>query len=81
MASPLSARNRAQSYFKSSEQRENVIRDEIEKERAAFTAKTARLKALRLAKESDDKIAADRLAAEPERRPGVAVRVPAKKIL
>jgi len=81
MASPLSARNRAQSYFKSSEQRENVIRDEIEKERAAFTAKTARLRALRLAKETDDKIAADRLAADTGKKPAIAVRIPAKKIL
>jgi hypothetical protein len=81
MASPLSARNRAQSYFKSSEQRENVIRDEIEKERAAVAAKTARLRALRLAKETEDKIEADRLAAEETaKEASIAVRKPAKKV-
>jgi hypothetical protein len=80
MASPPSARNRAQSHFKSSEQRENVIRAEIEKERAAVAAKTARLRALRLAKLTEDKIEADRLAAEEaEKKPRVAARKSAKK--
>ena len=64
MASPPNARNRAQSHFKSSEQREDAIRAEVEKERAAVDAKTARLKTLRLAKEAEDKVEADRLAAE-----------------
>lgn len=64
MASTPSARNRALSHFKSSEQRENVGRAEREKERAAVDAKTARLKAMRLAKEAEDKVEADRLAAE-----------------
>lgn len=68
MASPTDtrtlARNRAQTHFKSSEQREDAIRAEIEKERAAVEAKTAKLRALRLAKEADEKAEADRLAAE-----------------
>ena len=58
------ARNRAQTHFKSSEQRENVRREEMAKERAAMDAKTARLRALRLAKEAEDKVEDERLAAE-----------------
>jgi len=41
-----------------------LVRKEIEKERAVSAAKTAKLRALRLAKEASDKEAADRLAAE-----------------
>jgi hypothetical protein len=63
MTSTPNMRNRAQSYFKSSEQRENSIRAELEKERAAVDAKTARLRTLRLAKEAEDKIEADRQTA------------------
>ena len=64
MANQTNARNRAQSHFTSSEQRADAVRAEIEKERASVNAKTARLKALRVAKEAEDKIEADRLAAE-----------------
>lgn len=39
--------------FSASEQREKLVWDIIEKERAATDAKTARLKALRLAKEAE----------------------------
>lgn len=60
----LLARNRAQTHFKSSEQRENAVRAEIDKERAAVDAKTAKLRALRMAKEAEEKVEADRLAAE-----------------
>lgn len=66
MSNPANMRNRAQSHFKSSEQRADAVRDEIEKERAAVDAKTARLKALRLAKEAEDQIEAGRLAAEKD---------------
>ena len=59
-----SARRRAQTHFTASEQRDTLVRREIEKERAASTAKTAKLKALRLAKEAADREAADKLAAE-----------------
>ncbi|HEY0281133.1 MAG TPA: hypothetical protein VGC27_00745 [Rhizomicrobium sp.] len=59
-----SARRRAQTHFTASEQRDTLVRREIEKERAASNAKTAKLKALRLAKEAVDKEEADRLAAE-----------------
>jgi hypothetical protein len=49
------AQTRAQAHFTASEQRDKSVRAEIEKERAATNAKTARLKALRLAKEAEDK--------------------------
>lgn len=58
------ARTRAQNQFKSSDQREDAIRAEIEKERAAVDAKTAKLRALRLAKEAEEKAEAERIAAE-----------------
>ena len=58
------ARNRAQTHFKSSEQRENAVRVELEKERAAVATKTAKLRALRLARDAEEKAEADRLAAQ-----------------
>jgi len=58
------ARRKANAQFASSEQRDNAIKQEIEKERAAIAAKTAKLRALRLAKEASEKAEADRLAAE-----------------
>ena len=61
---PDSPRKKAQTYFTQSEQRDRQMRQEIEKERAASAAKTARLRALRLAKEAADKEAAAKLAAE-----------------
>jgi hypothetical protein len=53
--------NRAQAAFKASELRDIMVRKEVEKERAAVEAKTIRLKALRLAKEAEDKAIADAL--------------------
>jgi len=44
--------------FSASDQRSRAVMDQIEKERAAADAKTARLKALRLAKEAEDAEAA-----------------------
>jgi hypothetical protein len=41
--------------FSASEVRSRAVLDQIEKERAAIDAKTARLKALRLAKEAEEK--------------------------
>jgi hypothetical protein len=58
------ARRKAQNHFAASEQRDALVRKEIEKERAVSAAKTAKLRALRLAKEATEKEAADRLAAE-----------------
>ncbi len=85
MASPpnlrSAARNRAQTHFKSSEQREDASRAEIAKERAAVDAKTARLKAQRLAKEAEEKVAADQVAAEEaEKKAAIAAKRAAQKV-
>ena len=58
------ARRKAQNHFAASEQRDALVRKEIEKERAVSAAKTAKLRALRLAKEASEKEAADRLETE-----------------
>jgi hypothetical protein len=55
--------SRAQAVFTASEQRDRLVRTEIEKERAATDAKTARLKALRLAREAEE---AAQAAARPK---------------
>ena len=55
------ARRKAQNHFAASEQRDALVRKEIEKERATSAAKTAKLRALRLAKEASDKEASDKL--------------------
>lgn len=52
------ARTKAQSHFQASEKRDQLVREEIARERAATDAKTAKLRALRLAKEESDRIAA-----------------------
>jgi hypothetical protein len=62
------ARNRAQNHFAASEQRETLVRQMIESERAAVAANTAKLKALRLAKEEADRVAAAN-APKPEPKP------------
>lgn len=51
--------------FSASEQRSRAVLDQIEKERAAIDAKTARLKALRLAKEAEERAQAAQKAAQP----------------
>jgi hypothetical protein len=66
--------SRAQANFKASEQRDHLVRQEMEKERAATDAKTIRLKALRLAKEAADKAEA---AANPPPPKPVKRRKPA----
>jgi hypothetical protein len=52
--------------FSASEQRDKLVWELIEKERASTDAKTARLRALRLAKEAED--AAAGLAAAPAKK-------------
>lgn len=52
------ARQRAQNHFTASEQRDSAIRQEIEQQRAATDALIAKQRALRLAKEEADRIAA-----------------------
>ena len=73
------ARGKAQRYFTQSEQRDTLIKQEIEKERAAVDAKTAKLRALRLAKEAADREAAEKLAAERPPAPAKAKRAPRRK--
>ena len=53
--------------FSASDQRSRAVMDQIEKERAAADAKTARLKALRLAKEAADRDNPPSVAAAPPR--------------
>jgi hypothetical protein len=52
------ARTRAQNHFTASEQRDSAVKQIIAGERAALDAKTAKLRALRLAKEEVDRAAA-----------------------
>jgi hypothetical protein len=54
-AQKAKARGRAEAIFTASEQRDAAVHEQIRKERAASDAKTARLRALRLAKEAADK--------------------------
>jgi hypothetical protein len=53
------ARKRAQNHFTASEQRDATVKQMMESERQAVDAKTAKLRALRLAKEEADRIAAE----------------------
>jgi hypothetical protein len=52
------ARRKALDHFAASEKRDTQVRQEIARQRAATDAKTAKLRALRLAKEEADRIAA-----------------------
>jgi hypothetical protein len=52
------ARKRAQNHFAASEQRDTEVRREIQRQQTATATKTAKLKALRLAKEEADRIEA-----------------------
>lgn len=63
------ARTKAQSHFQASEKRDQMVRDEIARERAATDAKTAKLRALRLAKEEADRIAAQNAPAPQTKAP------------
>jgi hypothetical protein len=55
----------ADGIFSASEQRELTVKQIIENERAAIAAKSARLKALRLAKEAAEREAAPKLPPAP----------------
>jgi len=68
------ARSRANNAFTASQQRDDTVKREIEKERAAIMAKSARLKILRLAKEEADREAAKLLPPAPAKK-----RAPRKK--
>ena len=63
------ARKRAQNHFTATEQRDSIVKQMIEAERIAVNAKTAKLRALRLAKEEADRQAAlDAPAAPPAKK-------------
>ena len=55
--------------FSASDQRTRMVLDQVEKERAATDAKTARLKALRLAKEAEERAQAAKNPAPSKPRP------------
>jgi hypothetical protein len=63
---PPDARAKAESAFTSSQLRDEAIKQDIAKEQAKVDAKTAKLRALRLAKEAADREAA---AASPQAAP------------
>ena len=65
MADKNAARTRAETLFTASEMRDSQIKEQLAKERAATDAKTARLKALRLAKEAEERAQAAQKAAQP----------------
>ena len=54
------AHRKTQDYFARTAQRDSALKQEREKEKAADVAKTARLRALRLAKEAADKELAEK---------------------
>jgi hypothetical protein len=64
------ARRKTGTTFTASEARDAMVKKALEAERNAFEAKTAKLRALRLAKEAADAEQAIKLAAEaPEKKP------------
>ncbi len=73
MANPTeirdSARRKANTHFTASEQRDAMVKKELEQERNAFDTRTAKLKALRLAKEAADAEIALKLAASMPPKP------------
>jgi hypothetical protein len=73
------ARGRAEAIFTASEQRDAAVHEQIRKERAAADAKTARLKALRLAKEAAEKAAGESGQAEDGTKPAASKRGRARK--
>lgn len=72
-------RRNAQSHFTHTERRDEMVRQEIEKERAAVDAKTAKLRALRLAKEANDRAEAERAAAERAKSGDAPLKPPVRK--
>ena len=79
------AQKSAQNFFAKTGQDESLAKQSRKKERAAVDAKTAKLRELRLAKESSEKVEADRAASEAPSTPAVkrkrAAAVKAPKVL
>ncbi|HEY2886962.1 MAG TPA: hypothetical protein VGJ08_17260 [Rhizomicrobium sp.] len=84
MANPTdlrdSVRRKANTHFTASELRDAMVKKELEMERTAFDNRTAKLRALRLAKEAADAEAAMKLAAEQPPKPVKKKRAAAAKI-
>ncbi len=55
MVDTTEARKKAQSHFEAAEARTELVKQMVESEKVARDAKTAKLRALRLAKEEADK--------------------------
>ena len=75
-----SARRKANTHFTASEQRDAMVKKELEQERNAFDSRTAKLKALRLAKEAADAEIALKLAASMPPKPVKKKKAPAPKV-
>jgi hypothetical protein len=72
-------RRKTGTTFTASEARDAMVKKALEAERNAFEAKTAKLRALRLAKEAADAEQAVRLAAEaPDKKPAALRKKSAK---
>ncbi len=80
MSDPLKdpSRRRPGQPFTASEARDALVKRELEAQRQAFEAKTAKLRALRLAKEAADAALAVKLAAEAPAKKLSAKRKTAK---
>jgi hypothetical protein len=63
---PRDARKKAQNHFEAAEARTTLVKQIVQAENAALDARTAKLRALRLAKEEADRAAA---AANPPPEP------------
>ena len=84
MANPTeirdNARRKANTHFTASEQRDALVKKELEQERNAFDSRTAKLRALRLAKEAADAEVALKLAASLPPKPVKKKRPAAAKV-
>lgn len=69
------AKTRAQNHFQAAERRDEFVRNELARERAATDAKTAKLRALRLAKEEEERQAADATDEAPAPKKRKAKRI------
>jgi hypothetical protein len=74
-------RRNAQSHFTHTERRDELVRNEIEKERAATDAKTAKLRALRLARDAAERELAQKTAGDkkPAAKKKAAAKAPARR--
>jgi hypothetical protein len=68
MADTFPPGSRAQAGLAASAERDRLLKEQIKKDRAEFDAKTAKLKALRLAKEAADQVATPPKLPKPKGR-------------